>query len=95
MAARQVRSLGTRRFWNLFESLPPDVQKLAVRAYDLWRNNPNHPSLHFRRLRGSKHHFTVRIGEHYRALGRLSGDTIVWVWVGSHSDYDRLVETAD
>jgi len=32
-----------------------------------------------------------RIGEHYRAMGRVTGDTITWVWIGAHTDYDRLV----
>src|SRR5260221_14123253 len=40
----------------------------------------------FRLLKGSKNRFTVRIGDHYRALGRLDSTTITWVWIGSHSD---------
>jgi len=91
VATPEVRSTGTRRFWSLFSSLPTDVQKLAIKTYDLWRLNPNHPSLHFRRLQGSKDRFTVRIGDHYRAVGLLEGETITWVWIGSHSDYDKLV----
>lgn len=91
MAPPEVRSTGTRRFWSLFDSLPADVQKLATKTYDLWRKDPNHPSLRFRRLQGNENRFTVRIGDHYRAIGVLAGETITWVWIGSHSDYDRLV----
>jgi hypothetical protein len=91
VATRKVKSVGTRRFWNLFSTLPPEVRKLAVKTYDLWRKDPNHSSLRFRRLKGSKDGFTVRIGDHYRALGRLDGDTITWVWIGSHSEYDQLL----
>jgi len=47
--------------------------------------------LHFRRLKGSQDRFTVRVGDHYRAPGRLTADTVTWVWIGSHTDYDRLV----
>lgn len=36
---------------DLFHNLPSDVQDLAVKNYRLWRQNPNHPSLHFRCLR--------------------------------------------
>ena len=85
-----MKSVATRRFWVLFEALPADVQQLAVKNYELWRRDPNHPSLHFRRLRGSTDRFTIRIGDHYRALGKLSADTITWVWIGSHAEYDRL-----
>ncbi len=27
----------------------------------------------------------------YRALGIVEGDDIIWFWVGSHSDYDKLI----
>ncbi len=35
--------------------------------------------------------YSVRIGLDYRALGVREGDDIVWFWIGSHADYDRLV----
>jgi hypothetical protein len=85
-----VRSVATRRFWLLFHSLPGDIQKLAVKNYRLWRSDPQHPSLHFRRLQGTDR-FTIRVGDHYRALGHLTAETITWVWIGSHAEYDRMV----
>jgi hypothetical protein len=93
VAAAEVKSIATRRFWDLFYALPADIQKLAAKNYDLWCRNPHHPSLHFRRLQGSKDRFSGRVGDHYRALGRLAGDTMTWVWIGTHSDYDRLVDS--
>ena len=92
MAAANVKSVASRRFWELFYSLPPDVQKLAVKNYELWRRDPHRPSLRFRKLKGSADRFTVRVGDHYRGLGRVTADTITWVWIGSHTDYDRLVD---
>ena len=86
-----MNSVATRRFWDLFSALPGDVQKLAVKNYDLWRRDPHHPSLHFRRLQGSGDRFSVRVGDHYRALGRLTAGTMIWVWIGTHTEYDRLV----
>ena len=91
MAVPKVISVATRRFWDLFQALPPEVQNLAVKNYRLWRRNPSHPSLHFRRLQGSEHRFTIRVGDHYRALGRLAGEKMTWVWIGTHADYDRMV----
>jgi len=86
-----VNSIATRRFWALFQALPDDVQQLAVKNYRLWRRDPHHPSLHFHRVQGSADRFSVRVGDHYRALGTLTADTITWVWIGTHGDYDRLV----
>jgi hypothetical protein len=93
VAAADVNSIATRRFWDLFHALPPEIQKLAVKNHKLWLRDPHHRSLHFRRLQGSQDRFSVRIGDHYRALGRLSGETVTWVWIGTHSEYDRLVDS--
>ena len=90
MASSVVKSVATRRFWDLFRNLPEDIKALAVKNYHLWRTNPTHPSLHFRRMQGSDR-LSVRIGDHYRALARMQGDTVTWVWIGTHAEYDRLV----
>jgi len=82
---------GQPPLWNLFSALPDEIQKLAVKNYRLWRRSPNHPSLRFRRLQGRPDRFSVRVGDHYRAVGRLTEDTIVWIWIGTHAEYDRLV----
>jgi hypothetical protein len=86
-----VNSVATRHFWISFHSLPSDVQQLAIKSYQLWRTDPHHPSLRFRRLKGHADRFSVRVGDHYRALGTLTADTITWVWIGTHAEYDRLV----
>jgi hypothetical protein len=87
-----VKSLASKRFVDLLHALPPEVQRLAAKNYHLWLTDPTHPSLHFRRLQGSEDRFTIRIGDHYRALGKLRDDTITWVWIGTHAEYDRLVK---
>jgi hypothetical protein len=88
-----VKSVATRRFWALFHGLPGDVQRLAIKDYQLWRRDRHHPSLQFRRLQGGADRFSVRVGDHYRALGTLTADTITWVWIGTHGEYDRLVSS--
>jgi hypothetical protein len=88
-----VTSVATRRFRELFFALPVDVQELAVRNCRMWRRDPRHRSLHFRRLQGSTDRFSIRVGEHYRALGKRTGDTMTWVWIGTHTEYDRLVRS--
>ena len=47
-----------------------------------------HPSLHFKRL-GEV--WSVRVGAHYRALGTEVQDAILWVWIGTHGEYDKIV----
>jgi hypothetical protein len=86
-----MQSRTTRRFWRLFSGLPVDVQREAQRAYQLFQANPAHPGLHFKKLEGEDDIYSARIGLDYRALAVMKKDRIVWYWVGSHSDYDRLI----
>jgi hypothetical protein len=86
-----MRSQASPRFWQLFQNLPNDVQHLAVKNYRLWKANPHHPSLRYRRLRGRDKLVSVRVGDHYRALGFLEADTVIWIWVGRHAEYDQLI----
>jgi hypothetical protein len=71
-SAADVKSVASRRFRGCFTQLPADDQKLAVKNYELWRQDPYHPSLRFRRLKGNADRFTVRAGDRYRALGRVT-----------------------
>ena len=86
-----MQSRTTRQFWRLFFSLPAGVQRDAKRAYRLFETNPAHPGLQFKRLEGEDDIYSARIGLDYRALAVRKGNRIVWYWIGSHADYDRLV----
>ena len=88
-----MRSQTSRKFWRLFGKLPADVQARARLAYAQWRKNPSHPSLRFKRVSQQYPLYSVRIGEHHRALGLLEGDLITWWWIGSHDDYERMLNS--
>jgi hypothetical protein len=49
------------------------------------------PRIAIQKLGGEEDIFSARIGLEYRALAVMNKDRIVWYWIGSHSDYDRLV----
>ena len=80
-------------FLACFARLPDTVKKQARKAYRLWRENPSHPSSHFKRIHGHEGLHAVRVGLGWRALGLLEGDTITWLWIGSHADYDHLISS--
>jgi hypothetical protein len=83
-----LRHFASSRFWTLLEALPSEIGAVAKKNYELLKSNPRHPSLQFKRL-GS--FWSVRVGLHYRALGRDIGDDVLWFWIGTHDDYDKLV----
>jgi hypothetical protein len=81
-------SLARPSFWQAYARLDPRVKTAARRAYQLFAENPDHPSLRFKKLQGYANVWSVRINEHYRAVGEREGDTIEWAWIGSHNDFD-------
>ena len=78
----------TSKFWRAYESLPTNVKKVADRNFELLKSDPFHPSLHFKKV-GS--YWSVRAGINYRALGIQEDASMVWFWIGSHADYDKLI----
>jgi hypothetical protein len=86
-----VKSRVTRRFRRAFAELPDEVKERARDAYRLFRKNPDHPSLRFKRVHPTDPIYSVRIGLGYRAVGAREGDTIYRYWIGGHADYDRLI----
>ncbi len=75
-------------FWACYDALPAAVRDLADKQFALLKANPRHPSLHFKRI---KRFHSVRVGVHYRALAVDAPDGMLWFWIGSHADYDRIV----
>ena len=86
-----MKSHTTQRFRAAFEQLPDHVQRSARRAYRTFQHNPRHPSLQFKQVHSTRPIFSARAALAYRALGVLQGEDIIWFWVGSHADYDRLL----
>jgi len=83
-----LRHFTSPAFWELLDQLPKDVQKRARRNFERLRSDPRHPSLRFKKI-GS--YWSVRVGRGYRALGIDVDDGILWVWIGTHAEYDKLL----
>ncbi len=86
-----MRARATRQFWSCFYALPLEIQQQAEKNYDIWKANPHHPALKFKRIRSDQPIYSVRIGRSWRALAVLEAETATWFWIGSHSDYDHLI----
>jgi hypothetical protein len=71
--------------------LPEPIQRTARKAFRLFQQNPHHSSLRFEYI-PSLDAYPVGIALGYRALGRMpNSNEIVWYWIGSHADYDKLI----
>jgi hypothetical protein len=83
-----MRHFASPAFWQHYDQLPETIQQLADKNYDLHKENPQHPSLHFKQL---GRFWSVRVGLRYRALAVETTEGLLWFWIGTHAEYDRLV----
>jgi len=86
-----LKSSVSKEFRKKLDHLPAAIQEQAARAYALWRSDPHHPSLQFKRVSPNQPVYSVRIGIGYRALGLKRDEQVYWFWIGSHAEYDRIV----
>jgi hypothetical protein len=84
-----MRSLTTTKFWEGYSALPLEIKNAARKQYRIWQSNPRHPSLHFKPI-GEL--WSVRVTQDYRALALFEDDTYHWIWIGTHSEYDRILK---
>ncbi|PSB11291.1 hypothetical protein C7B76_23425 [filamentous cyanobacterium CCP2] len=87
-----MKSRTTAEFRELFANLPKQVQDQTRAAYRQFKRDPSYPSLRFKKVHPTIPIYSARISRNYRAVGQLEGDTVIWFWVGSHAEYDRLLE---
>ena len=79
----------TSRFWILLARLPDGIQAVARKNFELLKDNPSHPSLHFKKV-GKL--WSARAGITHRALAVEDGEDFIWVWIGRHDEYKRLIK---
>jgi hypothetical protein len=84
-------SVTTEKFRICFSKLPKNIQLLAQKNYKIWMKDNYHPSVKFKQVHQIKPIFSARVGLAYRAIGVKQDETIIWFWIGSHSDYNNLL----
>jgi hypothetical protein len=88
-----MNSVTTERYRKAFAQLPEHIQEQARKAYRLWKKNPHHLSLQFKCVHKTEQVYSVRISLSFRAIGVKEKDTMIWFWIGSHNDYDKMLSS--
>ena len=83
-----MKHFASPKFWALYAALPTDGRALADKNYELLKSDSRHPSLHFKKIGNV---WSVRVGAHYRALATEVKGGVYWFWIGTHSEYDKIV----
>lgn len=79
----------TKRFWRCFDELPDLIQELARKNFELLKGDATHPSLHFKKV---GKFWSARIGLNYRSLALKDGEDYIWVWIGTHDEYEQILK---
>jgi hypothetical protein len=87
-----MKSSITGEFREKYARLPKHIQEQARKAYQRFQVSPDHPGLHFKKIHTSREIYSIRISRNYSALGVLEDGEITWFWIGSHSDYEQILQ---
>jgi len=79
----------TEQYWQRYYSLSQEVRNHADKCFRLLQSNPQHPSLRFKKV-GTL--WSARVDLAHRALAVQDGEDFIWVWIGSHDEYDRILK---
>lgn len=83
-----MKHYASPKFWNCYKDLPKEIKDLADKNFKSLKADPKHPFLHFKQIGNI---WSVRVGRNFRAPGLDKKEGIIWFWIGSHSDYDKLI----
>ena len=81
----------SKKFRETFRLLPDHIQRKARESYRLFKQNPYHKSLHYKQVHPIKPIYSVRVGLGYRAVGIKRDQHMLWFWIGSHEEYNKLI----
>ena len=84
-----LKHFASPQFWHHYWRLPQVARDVADKNFELLKADPTYPSLHLKRVGDF---WSVRVGLAYRALGTSCEGGLIWFWIGSHADYDRLLK---
>jgi hypothetical protein len=85
-----MKHYASPQFWRCYDKLPIRIRKTADKCFTLLKENINHPSLHTKKI---DKYWSVRIGSRYRALAIEQKEGLIWFWIGTHSEYDKLISS--
>ncbi len=79
----------TERFKRAYRRLNPENREQARKAIRLLLENPRHPSLRVKRIKGTRNIWEVRVSRSCRMTFEIHGDTYLLRNIGEH---DRVLK---
>ncbi len=83
-----VKHFASPSFWKSYKQLTPAHQKLADKYFQLLKSDPRHPSLHLKKV---GRFWSARVGKKHRTVAVETEAGLIWFWIGTHREYDKLI----
>ena len=80
--ARELHT--TRTFDRLFKRLPKNIRAEAIEKVAMYLNDPTHPSLRAKRIRGSERLWELSVTMNYRITFEVEDDRVILRRIGTH-----------
>ena len=84
-----MKNRANQDFWRCYHKLPKKTRRLADKSFELFKADPSHPSLHFKKVGNLR---SVRVGLNCRAVAVVEKKILIWFWIGNHDEYEKLIE---
>ena len=68
-----------------FRRLHPDIKNIVLNKIAIFMDNPSHPSLRIKKIRGTADIWEMSITKNYRVTFKPAGDTRILRKVGTHN----------
>ena len=75
----------TEPFKKDYKHLPPDVREKAGQALKRFSANSRHPSLHVKKMEGTKDVWEVRVSDNYRITFQFVREGVLLRRIGTHN----------
>jgi mRNA-degrading endonuclease RelE of RelBE toxin-antitoxin system len=76
----------TKRFVKKYRNLPQQVQKQTDQKLEFLLDNPKHPSLRVKKVKGTPGWFELSVTMNYRLVFRIVNDAYILLDIGTHSE---------
>ena len=87
-----MESFTVKSYWRAYNELREQIRTQADSKFDLWKEDPFHPSLRFKCVNSEESIWSVRINANYRALAVREKNSVIWYWIGDHDRYEQLIK---
>jgi mRNA-degrading endonuclease RelE of RelBE toxin-antitoxin system len=90
-----MKYIRTKRFHKSYKNLPFHIQEKAKKAFSLFKDNPYHPSLFIKKMKGKENVWEGRVDDFYRFIFHHSTDpdtgekVCVFTDIGTHDPVER------